>query len=251
MESLVSIQGLSVWFGKTRVLAGIDLEFRRGELTALIGPSGSGKTTLLRAVNRMNDLFPGVRTEGEVVLSVHGTPELAYGERTDVARLRRTAGMVFQNPNVLPTSIRQNFSVPLRNVCGLRREELAQRMEAALRDVELWDEVKNRLGDQAQTLSGGQQQRLCLARALSLEPSVLLLDEPTASLDFRATRRIEGLIGRLKERYPVLAVSHSLGQTSRIADRAYVLNNGSIVQTLDRSALHEPELLQQLAEELF
>jgi phosphate transport system ATP-binding protein len=251
MESVVALQGLSVWFGETRVLADIDLEFRRGELTALIGPSGSGKTTLLRAINRMNDLFPGVRTQGQVTLSVNGRTELAYGDGIDIPRLRRTAGMVFQNPNVLPMSIRRNFAVPLRNVHGLRRAELEERMEAALRDVELWDDVKDRLGDQAQTLSGGQQQRLCLARALCLEPSVLLLDEPTASLDFRATRRIEGLITRLKERYPILAVSHSLGQTSRMADRAYVLNNGRIVQTLDHSALHEPELLHRLAEDLF
>lgn len=251
MDGLVSIQGLSVWFGKRRVLAEVGLEFRRGELTALIGPSGSGKTTLLRAVNRMNDLFPGARTEGTVELHVDGVTEVAYGEGTDVARLRRMAGMVFQNPNVLPTSIRQNFSVPLRNARGLRKDEVGERMEVALRDVELWDEVKDRLGDQAHTLSGGQQQRLCLARALSLEPAVLLLDEPTASLDFLATRRIEGLIGRLKERYPILAVSHSLGQTSRIADRAYVLNNGRVVQLLDHSALHQPELLHHLAEELF
>ncbi len=251
MESVVAVKGLNVWFGHAQVLSGVDIEFRQGELTALIGPSGSGKTTLLRAVNRMNDVFSGVRTEGEVALSVNGATVDAYGDRCDVARLRRTAGMVFQTPNVLPTSIRQNFTVPLRHVLGLKKSELDSRIEAALREVELWDEVKERLGAQAQTLSGGQQQRLCLARALSLEPSVLLLDEPTASLDFRATRRIEHLIVRLKESYPILAVSHSLGQTSRIADRAYVLNSGCVVETLDRHDLREPELLHRLAEDLF
>lgn len=251
MESVVTVEGLSVWFGTKRVLRDVDIHFGQGELTTLIGPSGSGKTTLLRAVNRMNDLFPGVRTEGEVTLAVNGTELRAYGDCPDVASLRRTAGMVFQTPNVLPTSIRQNFSVPLRNVLGLSKAEVEERMEASLCDAELWEEVKDRLGESAQTLSGGQQQRLCLARALSLEPRVLLLDEPTASLDFRASRRIEELIVRLKQRYPVLAVSHSLGQTSRIADRAYVMNGGSIVKTLDSGALHDPELLHTLAEELF
>ncbi len=251
MESVVKVESLSVWFGAARVLRDVDIEFARGELTALIGPSGSGKTTLLRAVNRMNDLFPGVRTEGEVTFFLNGTEVRAYNDCPDVASLRRTAGMVFQTPNVLPTSIRQNFSIPLRHVLGLSKPHVEERMEAALRDAELWDEVKDRLGEQAQTLSGGQQQRLCLARALSLEPRVLLLDEPTASLDFRASRRIENLLVRLKERYPVLAVSHSLGQTSRIADRVYVMSNGAIVEHLEGEELHDAERLHRLAEDLF
>lgn len=251
MDHVVRVERLSVWFGDARVLSDVDIEFCKGELTALIGPSGSGKTTLLRAVNRMNDLFPGVRTEGEVTLALGDTTMRAYGNGLDMAYLRRTAAMVFQDPNPLPASIRKNFSLPLKNVLGLGKDEIDARMEDTLKDVELWDAVKDRLGDQALTLSGGQQQRLCLARALSLEPQVLLLDEPTASLDFQATRRIEHLIDRLKERYPVLAVSHSLGQTSRIADRAYVLKDGSVVESLDRPALHDAERLQALAERLF
>ncbi|MDY0340068.1 MAG: ATP-binding cassette domain-containing protein [Coriobacteriia bacterium] len=251
MESVVNVQGLSVWFGDTRVLEDIDLEFRQGELMVLIGPSGSGKSTLLRAVNRMNELYDGVRTAGEVTIAIDGRAERAYGSGASVARLRRTAGMVFQNPNVLPTSIRQNFSIPLRNVHGLGRNELEACMEEALRDVELWDQVKDRLGAQAQSLSGGQQQRLCFARALALRPGVLLLDEPTASLDFRATNRIEDLIVRLKERYPILAVSHSLGQASRIADTVCVLSAGRIVRTLERSALQDPGSVYRLAEEFF
>jgi len=251
MEQLITVAGLSVWFGDTRVLTDVDIEFRKGEITALIGPSGSGKTTLLRAVNRMNDLFPGVRTEGRVTLSLGDEAVQAYGNGMDVAHLRRTAGMVFQNPNVLPASIRKNFALPLKHVLGLGKDEIEGRMEATLRDVELWDDVRDRLGDPALTLSGGQQQRLCLARVLSLEPRALLLDEPTASLDFLATRRIEHLIERLKERFPVLSVSHSLGQTSRMADRAYVLKEGSIVEELDRDALHDAERLRILAEDLF
>ncbi|MDA3936237.1 MAG: ATP-binding cassette domain-containing protein [Actinomycetota bacterium] len=251
MDQLITVDGLSVWFGEARVLADVDIEFRKGELTALIGPSGSGKTTQLRAVNRMNDLFPGVHTQGEVTLSLGDASVRAYGDGMDVAVLRRTAGMVFQDPNVLPASIRKNFALPLRHVLGLGKAEIEGRMEATLRDVELWDDVRDRLGDPAQTLSGGQQQRLCLARVLSMEPKALLLDEPTASLDFLATRRIEHLLEWLKERFPILAVSHSLGQTSRIADKAYVLKEGSVVETLDRSALHNAERLQKLAEELF
>ena len=251
MESVVRIDRLSVWFGKHQVLRDVDLTFRKGELTVLIGPSGSGKTTLLRAVNRMNELFPGVRTQGDVTLEVNGETLSAYNAGTDVAALRRVAGMVFQTPNVLPASIRQNFAVPLRLVLGAKKPQIEQRMESALRDAELWDEVNDRLGDQAQALSGGQQQRLCLARALSLEPSVLLLDEPTASLDFRAARRIEEHIVRLKEHYPILAVSHSLGQVSRIADQVCVLGRGGIAERLDGSALREPEQLYRLAESLF
>lgn len=251
MEGIVTVQGLSVWFGGTQVLENIDFEFRQGELAVLIGPSGSGKTTLLRAVNRMNELFQGVRTTGGVTLALDGRTEHAYESGADVAGLRRTTGMVFQNPNVLPTSIRQNFAVPLRSVHGLGKSDVEARMETALRDVELWDEVKDRLSAQAQSLSGGQQQRLCFARALSLRPAVLLLDEPTASLDFRATRSIEALIMRLKERYPILAVSHSLGQASRIADRVHVLSGGRIAQTLDRTTMQDPGALYRLAEELF
>lgn len=251
MESVVNVQGLSVWFGDTRVLEDVDLEFRRGELTVLIGPSGSGKTTLLRAVNRMNELMERVRTEGGVTITINGRTEHAYGSGADVAGLRRMAGMVFQSPNVLPTSVRQNFAIPLRNVHGLGRSDLEMRMEESLRDVELWDQVKDRLGAQAQSLSGGQQQRLCFARALALRPDVLLLDEPTASLDFRATNHIEELIARLKDRYPILAVSHSLGQTGRIADRVHVLSEGRIVRTLDREAVQDPGAVYRLAEEFF
>ncbi len=251
MDPIVRIESLQVLFKGTPILKGVDLDCRVGEITVLMGPSGSGKTTLLRAVNRLNEVFSGMHTEGAVWLSVDGRPADAYAPTTDVAALRRRAAMVFQTPNVLPTSIRKNFTLPLRHATGLSRPEIERRMMSALGDVELLDEVEHRLGEPALNLSGGQQQRLCLARALALEPDVLLLDEPTASLDFRATRQIERLLDRLKNRYLILAVSHSIGQTSRIADRSYILKDGLIVEELERSTLHEPARLQQLAEELF
>lgn len=251
MEPVVSIRSLSVAHGETAILDEVDLSFERGVLTVLIGPSGSGKSTLLRSVNRLNDLYPQLRTTGRVEIRTSGGTTDVYAPSTALPLLRRRVAMVFQSPNVLPTSIRRNFSLPLRHVRDLRGREMEHRMQSALEEVELWDDVRSRLKEPAETLSGGQQQRLCLARALALEPEILLLDEPTASLDFAATRRIERLLDRLKERYAVLAVSHSLGQTSRLADRCAVLNQGRIVEHFGKDRLHDPLRLQALAEELF
>jgi phosphate transport system ATP-binding protein len=158
--------------------------------------------------------------------------------------------MVFQTPNVLPLSIEKNLALPLRLTLGVQGRAAQERIEQALTDAELLDQARDRMHHRATTLSGGQQQRLCLARALVLEPSVLLLDEPTASLDVRASRRIESLIGRLKERYTVLAVSHGLGQAGRIADRVVVLGEGRVVETLEREALDDPAALRRLVGEL-
>ena len=178
-----------------------------------VGRSGSGKTTLLRALNRLNECFPGCRTQGQVLLQFPEGGEVdAYDARTDVELLRRRVGMVFQSPNVLPVSIGRNLLMPLKLVAGVTGSKAEARMEQALRDVGLWDEVAERLSHAAATLSGGQQQRLCLARALALEPELLLLDEPTASVDYRSAEIIENLLQELAKRLTVVMVSHSLSQ---------------------------------------
>ena len=250
-DAAIDIRGLSVSFHGRRALGEVDLAIPPRGLTVVIGPSGSGKTTLLRSVNRLNECFPACRTTGAVRLRLGGRWVGAYDGACSLTDLRRRAAMVFQNPDPLPASIEKNFATPLRSVLECSRREVRDRMTVALREVLLYDEVKDRLGESALTLSGGQQQRLCLARALALEPEVLLLDEPTANLDFVATRRIEELLDRLKERYTIIAVSHSLGQTRRIADRVVVLRGGKVSQTFDKTYLADADVFQTLVEEVF
>ncbi len=247
-------QGLTVAFSGKTVLHGIDLEVSPGQLTVLIGPSGSGKTTLLRAFNRLNEYFPGCSTTGRVCLRWPDRSVDLYGGEWPLTRIRRSVAMVFQAPNVLPKSIEDNLRLPLQMLLGIKGEEATERIRKALEDVDLWEEVADRLDDPAATLSGGQKQRLCLARALVLDPLALLLDEPTSSLDFRAALRIEDLLLRLRERYTILAVSHSLEQTLRIADRIMVLRRGKILRVLEReevSALADLEDLKNLVAHLF
>ncbi|MHC4225178.1 MAG: phosphate ABC transporter ATP-binding protein [Planctomycetota bacterium] len=251
MEPVARIRNLAVRYGDRVVLSDVSFDLHPGEITVVIGPSGSGKSTLLRAVNRLNDLFPGCSTEGSVELLLDGARLEVTAEGIDRARLRRKAAMVFQSPNVLPVSIERNFSTPLRLTQNLDRQTIRARMERALSDAGLLEEVEDRLDESALKLSVGQQQRLCLARALALEPEILLLDEPTASVDFRTTERIEKLLMRLKDRYAILAVSHSLGQTSRIADRALILRDGRITERLDRKTLRDGDAFQRLVEEVF
>jgi phosphate transport system ATP-binding protein len=247
----VEIRGLSVQFGGLTALNDVSLTVPAQSITVVVGPSGAGKTTLLRAINRLNECFAGCRTAGSVRVQLGGASVDVYGGSYPPAALRRQAAMVFQTPSVLPLSVARNFAVPLGAVLGLGRGEIAERMEHALREVQLYDEVKDRLHAPAQNLSGGQQQRLCLARALALRPSLLLLDEPTANLDFRVTRQIEELLVRLKTQYTILAVSHSLGQTRRLADHVAVLSGGCIVRTLDRSHLRDAAVFESLVEEVF
>lgn len=247
----VMIRDLSVAFSGKAVLRSIDLTLFPGELTVIVGPSGSGKSTLLRAINRLNELFPGCRTRGEVWVRLDGRCGSVYDGFLPLAELRRKAGMVFQTPGVLPFSIRKNLAMPLKATLGVTGSVLAERIEWALREASLWEEVKDRLNDNATTLSGGQQQRLCLARALALEPQILLLDEPTASLDFRAARKIEQLLTSLKERYTVLAVSHSLSQTRRLADKIHVLREGALGQEISGECRQDPQSFEKLIEEAF
>lgn len=250
-EPVVAARGLTVRFSGKPVLHDVNLSLWAGQITVIVGPSGSGKTTLLRSINRLNECFPDCMTEGAVHLRLDGRSGDIYRGFLPLPELRRRVGMVFQTPVVLPFSIWKNLSMPLNVVLGLSGGSLSERVEWALREAALWDEVKDRLNAGASTMSGGQQQRLCLARVLALEPRVLLLDEPTASLDFRTTRTIEELLATLKERYTILAVSHSLSQTRRLADRVCVLREGRIVQQLDRQHLGDPNGFQRLIEEAF
>ncbi len=212
-ELVFDSREVSIFYGAKQALAGVSLGIRRGQITALIGPSGCGKTTFLRSLNRMNDPVPGFRLEGQVLYHGHDL----YGADVDRVEVRRRIGMVFQKPNPFPKSIYDNVAWAPRNL-GLRRG-LDERVESALRGAALWDEVKDRLKDSALGLSGGQQQRLCIARAIAIEPDVLLLDEPASALDPIATGAIEELMHKLKGRFTIVIVTHNMQQAARVADR--------------------------------
>ncbi len=215
----VALSGVSLYYGNIQAFADVDLIAREREVTALVGPSGSGKSSLLLAINRLTDLIHGVRVTGRITVS--GCDIHAPG--TDPVALRRRVGMIFQKPNPFPMSIRKNLTLPLKEHGVRSRSELEARVEEALTNVELWGEVKDRLDMSAMSLSGGQQQRLCLARALMLDPEVVLMDEPTGSLDPIATGAIEELILDLKLRHTVLLVTHDLAQARRLADHVGLL----------------------------
>jgi len=223
-ELVFEARGVSIFYGAKQALAGVNLGIERGQITALIGPSGCGKTTFLRSLNRMNDSVGGFRIEGEVLY--HGRD--VYGDRVDRVEVRRRIGMVFQKPNPFPKSIFDNVAWAPRNL-GMRRR-LDQRVEEALRGAALWDEVKDRLRDSALGLSGGQQQRLCIARAIAIEPDVLLLDEPASALDPIATAAIEELMHSLKGRFTIVIVTHNMQQAARVADRTafFSLETGGV-----------------------
>jgi phosphate transport system ATP-binding protein len=212
-EVVFDSRNLDVFYGKKQALAGVNLGIRRGQITALIGPSGCGKTTFLRSLNRMNDTVPGFRIEGEILYHGHDI----YGGNVDRVEVRRRIGMVFQKPNPFPKSIYDNIAWAPRNL-GMR-SGLSDRVEKALRGAALWDEVKDRLKDSALGLSGGQQQRLCIARAIAIEPDVLLLDEPASALDPISTGAIETLMHSLKGRFTIVIVTHNMQQAARVADR--------------------------------
>jgi phosphate transport system ATP-binding protein len=250
-EAAIETTGLTVKFGGRIALREVHLSVPRRAVTVVIGPSGSGKTTLLRSLNRLNECFPGCSTEGTVRIRIGDRWVDAYHDKQPVTELRRRVGMVFQAPNVLPCSIEKNLTLPLFRLLGVSKRDAPAHVERALRDVELWNEVRDRLRHAATTLSGGQQQRLCLARALVLNPDVLLLDEPTSSLDFRSTRTIEQLLLQLRESYTIVAVSHSVGQTRRLADRVVVLSDGGVAKRLAREDLRDPETFQRLLEDVF
>jgi phosphate transport system ATP-binding protein len=229
----LSVRGLTVRYGDHRALEDVDLELAAGRITALVGPSGCGKSTFLQTLNRLTDLIPGCRVEGSVRLD--GAEIL--DPRRDLLALRRRVGMIFQKPNPFPLSIRRNFALPLREHGVRDPAEIEARTERALRAVGLWDEVASRLERAATALSGGQQQRLCIARALVLEPEVILLDEPCAALDPLSSATVEDLIASLRERYTVVVVTHNLPQARRLADHTALFGvaegAGRVVEVAD------------------
>jgi phosphate transport system ATP-binding protein len=211
----IDVRGMDFYYGDRRVLEQISVQIRPNEVTALIGPSGCGKSTFLRTLNRMNDIVPGTRMEGAVTIDGQDI----YAPSVDVVDLRRRVGMVFQRSNPFPKSVFDNVAYGLRiNRLTRSREELGGRVEASLKSAALWDEVKDRLHTSALSLSGGQQQRLCIARALAVEPEILLMDEPASALDPIATQRIEELIYQLKTRYTIVIVTHNMQQAARVSD---------------------------------
>ena len=224
----IKISGLNFRYGERRILCGIDTTFESRRVTAIAGASGQGKSTLLTVLNRLWEEIPGAHLEGEVKIRIGGIWTDIYSERCPAAQLRQAVGMVFQEPNPLPMSIFKNVAFPLK-LAGIKDRTIVEsKVRNALQKAFLWEEVKDRLGHDARTLSGGQQQRLCIARALVPNPEVLLLDEPTASLDARACGIIEDLLLALKTNCTIVMVSHYMDQVRRVADCVMELNNGSL-----------------------
>jgi phosphate transport system ATP-binding protein len=211
-EAVLEVRDLGVAYGTNQAVSGVTLDVYKNLVTAVIGPSGCGKSTFLRCINRMNDLIPGVSVTGEI--RYHGTD--LYGADADPVEVRRRIGMVFQRPNPFPKSIYDNVAFGLR-ILGMK-DDLDGRVERALKGAAIWDEVKNRLNSSALGLSGGQQQRLCIARAIAVEPDVILLDEPASALDPIATSAIEDLMHELKRDYTLVIVTHNMQQAARVAD---------------------------------
>jgi len=223
----IDVLGLNFYYGDRRVLDDIHVNIRPNEVTALIGPSGCGKSTFLRTLNRMNDIVPGARVEGAVTIDGHDI----YAPSVDVVDLRRRVGMVFQKSNPFPKSIFDNVAYGLRiNRLTHSREELDGRVESSLKSAALWEEVKDRLHTSALALSGGQQQRLCIARALAVEPEIVLMDEPASALDPIATQRIEELIYQLKSRYTIVIVTHNMQLAARVSDVTAFFWVGKLVE---------------------
>ncbi len=227
IEPKMAVENLTIRYGPRVAVDAVTMPFRTNLITAIIGPSGCGKSTLLRALNRMNDSIPGIGTDGKVFLD--GVD--IYHSKTDVISLRRRVGMVFQQPNPFPKSIFDNVGFGLR-INGLvkSRAELEGRVESALRQAALWDEVQDRLNKNALQLSGGEQQRLCIARALAVQPEVLLMDEPASALDPVSTAKIEELMVELKKEYTIVIVTHNMQQAARVSDTTAFLLNGHLVE---------------------
>lgn len=229
MATALSAQKINVYYGASHALQDVSLDFEAGGVTALIGPSGCGKSTFLRCLNRMNDLIPGCRVEGRIMLDGEDVNQ----PRTNVVRLRQKVGMVFQKPNPFPKSIFENVAYGLR-VNGVRDKAfIRQRVEESLAGAALWDEVKDKLKKSAYELSGGQQQRLCIARALAVSPSILLMDEPASALDPISTSKIEELIHSLKKEYTIVIVTHNMQQAARVSDKTGFFMLGELVEYND------------------
>ncbi len=225
-NSIIAVRDLDLWYGQNQALYRVNMEVEKNTITALIGPSGCGKSTFLKTLNRMNDLIPGVRIQGKVCYR----GENIYAPGTDVNRLRKNVGMVFQKPNPFPMSIYDNVAYGPRTHGIRSRAKLDEIVETSLRGAAIWEETKDRLKKSALGLSGGQQQRLCIARALAVEPDVLLMDEPTSALDPISTSKIEELAMGLKERYTIIIVTHNMQQAVRISDRTAFFLLGKLIE---------------------
>ena len=233
MSDIMTVQGLDLWYGDHQALHDISMNIPEKSITALIGPSGCGKSTFLKTLNRMNDLIPGVKITGDV----RYRDQDIFAPGTDVNELRREIGMVFQKPNPFPMSIYDNIAYGPRTHGIKNRARLDVIVEKSLRGAAIWDEVKDRLKKNALGLSGGQQQRLCIARALAVEPEVLLMDEPTSALDPISTSKIEELAMQLKEQYTIVIVTHNMQQAVRISDRTAFFLLGELVECGDTQQL--------------
>ena len=233
MSDIFTVNDLNLWYGAAQALHHVSLSVPEKSITALIGPSGCGKSTFLKTLDRMNDLIPGVRVEGQVLYR----GEDIYAPSVDVNRLRREVGMVFQKPNPFPMSIYDNVAYGPRTHGVRNRAQLDELGEKSLRGAAIWDEVKDRLKKNALGLSGGQQQRLCIARALAVEPSVLLMDEPTSALDPISTSKIEELATELKKRYTIVIVTHNMQQALRISDNTAFFLLGELVEYGDTETM--------------
>ena len=224
---MINVSGLNFFYGKTQALFDINIGIKERVVTAFIGPSGCGKSTFLRTLNRMNDVIPGTRVEGKILINGMDV----YSSRTDVVDLRRRVGMVFQKSNPFPKSIFDNVAYGLKiNRMTSTKSELQGRVEDALQKAAIWQEVKDRLHESALGLSGGQQQRLCIARALAIEPSVVLMDEPASALDPMATTKIEELIHELKRQYTIVIVTHNMQQAARVSDTTAFFLMGKLIE---------------------
>ena len=226
MSDIMTVQGLDLWYGDHQALHDISMNIPEKSITALIGPSGCGKSTFLKTLNRMNDLIPGVKITGDV----RYREQDIFAPGTDVNELRREIGMVFQKPNPFPMSIYDNIAYGPRTHGIRAKARLDEIVEQSLRDAAIWDEVKDRLKKSALGLSGGQQQRLCIARALAVQPDVLLMDEPTSALDPISTSKIEELAIGLKDRYTIIIVTHNMQQAVRISDQTAFFLLGELVE---------------------
>ncbi|CAB1245839.1 phosphate ABC transporter (ATP-binding protein) [Ruminococcaceae bacterium BL-6] len=237
MESKISIQHLNLFYGEFQALKDVCLEIPKNRVTAFIGPSGCGKSTCLKTLNRMNDLVTNCRIEGKVTID----GEDVYDPRTDVTLLRKRAGMVFQKPNPFPMTVYDNIAYGPRVHGTKNKQQLDEIVERSLKSAALWEEVKDRLKKSALGLSGGQQQRLCIARALAVEPDILLMDEPTSALDPISTLKIEDLMDDLRKDYTVVIVTHNMQQAARIADKTAFFLLGEVVEYADtRTMFNNP-----------
>ena len=233
--SKLSISNMNLWYSDFQALKNLNMEIRENEITAFIGPSGCGKSTFLKSLNRMNDLVPGCRIEGSLLLD----GEDMYASDFDVNQLRKRVGMVFQHPNPFPMSIYDNIAYGPRTHGIKDKATLDEIVERSLKGAAIWDEVKDDLNKNALRISGGQQQRICIARALAVEPEVLLMDEPTSALDPISTAKIEDLVQELKGKYTIVMVTHNMQQAARVSDKTAFFYEGYVVEYDDTNVIFE------------